>query len=177
MVEIGEAGQSTLVSSCTYLAVSGLKVRTASPRVLRARRMVLELLLASCPHSTTIQHLASVHGVHHQRFRQERERCVQCGRCVRVCTEQLMADAIGFRGRGEHRSVGTPFDLTSEVCQLCGGCLYVCPVFQPRCTYLGQRQALGGLNNSIPQPCVENNRFRDMMFQTNPCADCGIGKG
>ena len=47
MVEIGEGPRVKLVSSCTYPAQEGLVVRTASSRVLRARRMVLELLLAS----------------------------------------------------------------------------------------------------------------------------------
>ncbi|MBU0719156.1 MAG: (2Fe-2S)-binding protein, partial [Planctomycetes bacterium] len=61
VVEIGEGPKAKLVSSCTYPAQEGLKVRTASARVLRARKMVLELLLASCPQSKTIQDLASAH--------------------------------------------------------------------------------------------------------------------
>ena len=68
VVEIGEGPRAKLVSSCTYPAEEGLKVRTASSRVLRARRMILELLLASCPQSKTIQDLASAHGVRRQRF-------------------------------------------------------------------------------------------------------------
>ena len=47
MVEIGEGPKAKLVSSCTYPAQDGLKVRTASARVLRSRKMVLELILAS----------------------------------------------------------------------------------------------------------------------------------
>ena len=47
VVEIGEGPGAKLVSSCTYPAEEGLVVRTASSRVLAARRMVLELLLAS----------------------------------------------------------------------------------------------------------------------------------
>lgn len=49
VVEIGEDSKAKLVSSCTYPAEEGLKVRTASSRVMRARKMILELLLASCP--------------------------------------------------------------------------------------------------------------------------------
>lgn len=99
VVEIGEGERSKLVSSCTYLAEEGLKVRTTSVRVLRARKMVLELLLASCPQSKTIQDLASKHDVRQQRFKQEYEDCILCGRCVRMCKEQMVAEAIGFRGR------------------------------------------------------------------------------
>ena len=51
MVEIAIAPESKLVSACTYQAQEGLTVRTGSSRVMRARRMVLELLLASCPES------------------------------------------------------------------------------------------------------------------------------
>ena len=47
VVEIGEAPRSKLVTSCTYPVEEGIIVRTASTRVLRARRMILELLLAS----------------------------------------------------------------------------------------------------------------------------------
>jgi predicted molibdopterin-dependent oxidoreductase YjgC len=63
VVEIGEAEKAKLVSSCTYPAQDGLTARTASARVLRARNMVLELLLASCPQSKTIQDLAAAHNV------------------------------------------------------------------------------------------------------------------
>jgi len=127
VVEIGEGPSAKLVSSCTYPAEEGLKVRTASSRVLRARKMILELLLASCPQSKTIQDLAAAHGIRRQRFKQEYEDCILCGLCVRMCEEQMMAKAIGFRGRGENRSIGTPFDVKSDVCRTCGGCMYVCP--------------------------------------------------
>jgi NADH dehydrogenase/NADH:ubiquinone oxidoreductase subunit G len=127
VVEIGEGDKSRLASACTYPAEEGLAVRTASSRVVRTRKMILELLLASCPQSKTIQDLAAAHEVRQQRFRQEYEDCILCGRCVRMCEEQMMAKAIGFRGRGEQRSIGTPFDAKSDVCRLCGGCIYVCP--------------------------------------------------
>jgi bidirectional [NiFe] hydrogenase diaphorase subunit len=174
VVEIGEGPQARLVSSCTYPAEPGLKVRTASLRVLRARRMVLELLLASCPQSKVIQDLASAHGVRQQRFRQEHEDCILCGLCVRMCEEQMMAKAIGFRGRGERRGVGTPFDAKSEVCRLCGGCVYVCPACQLRCTYTEPDRAIcGGCANLAP-PCAEKEQFHDMMCYLDPCVACEI---
>src|SRR5512136_701055 len=126
VVEIGEGPKAKLVSSCTYPVEEGLRVRTSSHRVIMARRMILELLLGSCPQSKTIQDFASAYGVRQQRFKQEYEKCILCGLCVRMCEEQMMAKAIGFRSRGEKRSIGTPFDRQSEVCRLCGGCLYVC---------------------------------------------------
>jgi NADH dehydrogenase/NADH:ubiquinone oxidoreductase subunit G len=176
VVEIGEGPSAKLVSSCTYPAEEGLRVRTASARVLRARRMVLELLLASCPQSKTIQDLASAHDIRQQRFRQEYEDCILCGLCVRMCEEQMMAKAIGFRNRGEKRDIGTPFDVQSDVCRLCGGCLYVCPACQLRCTYTEPEKAIcGGCANLIP-PCLEKEQFDDMMCYMNPCVACEIDK-
>jgi len=55
IAEITEGSKSKLVTSCTYQATEGLRVRTASSRVISARRMIVELLLASCPQSKKIQ--------------------------------------------------------------------------------------------------------------------------
>jgi bidirectional [NiFe] hydrogenase diaphorase subunit len=176
VVEIGEGPRAKLVTSCTHPAQEGLVVRTASSRVLRARRMILELLLASCPQSKVIQDLAAKHEIRQQRFRQEHETCIMCGLCVRMCEEQMMAKAIGFRGRGERRSIGTPFDVQSEQCRLCGGCMYVCPACTLRCTYTEPEKAIcGGCANLAP-PCVDKPSFDDMMCYMDPCVACEIVK-
>jgi bidirectional [NiFe] hydrogenase diaphorase subunit len=176
VVEIGRGPKARLVSSCTYPVEDGLVVRTASSRVTRARCMVIELLLASCPQSKVIQDLASAHGVNQQRFRQEQEDCILCGRCVRMCEEQMMAKAIGFSGRGEHRRIGTPFDVKSETCRLCGGCMYVCPTCQLRCTYTEPDKAVCGGCQNLRPPCLEKEKFDDMMCYMSPCVACEIGK-
>ena len=176
VVEIGHGSNAKLVSSCTYQAEEGLQVRTASSRVIRARKMILELLLASCPQSKIIQDLASAHAVRQQRFRQEYENCILCGLCVRMCEEQMMAKAIGFRGRGERRTLGTPFDVKSEVCRLCGGCMYVCPVCQLRCTYTEPEKAICGGCANLSPPCIEKEKFDDMMCYMKPCVACEIKK-
>jgi NADH dehydrogenase/NADH:ubiquinone oxidoreductase subunit G len=174
VVEIGDGPRARLVSSCTYPSEEGLRVRTASRRVVRARKMVLELLLASCPQSKVIQDLASAHDVRQQRFKQEQETCILCGRCVRMCEEQMMAKAIGFRGRGETRSIGTPFDMKSEVCRTCGGCIYVCPACQLRCTFAEPDKAICGGCANLSPPCVEKEKFKDMMCYMDPCVACEI---
>jgi len=176
VVEIGEGPRAKLVSSCTYPAEDGLKVRTASSRVIRARKMILELLLASCPQAKTIQDLASAHEVRRQRFRQEHEDCILCGLCVRMCEEQMVAKAIGFRGRGETRSIGTPFDISSDVCRLCGGCMYICPACQLRCTYNDPEKAICGACANLSPPCAEKEQFDDMMCYMEPCVACEIEK-
>lgn len=174
VVEIGQPPRSKLVSSCTYPAEDGMIVRTASERVMKARRMIIELLLGTCPQSKVIQDLASKFNVRQQRFKQEHEDCILCGLCVRMCEEQMMAKAIGFRGRGENRSIGTPFDVKSEVCRQCGGCIYVCPACQLRCTYTEPDKAIcGGCANLAP-PCIEKEKFHDMMCYMDPCVACEI---
>ncbi len=174
LVEIGDGPRARLVTSCTYPVEEGLKVRTASRRVLRARKIVLELLLASCPQSKVIQDLASAHRITQQRFKQEHEDCILCGLCVRMCKEQMMAKAIGFRGRGETRTIGTPFDQTSEECRRCGGCIHVCPACQLRCTYSDPEKAICGGCANLSPPCVEKEQFKDMMCYLQPCVACEI---
>ncbi len=176
VVEIGEGLRAKLVSSCTYPAEDGMKVRTASERVMRARKMVLELLLATCPQSKVIQDLASAHEIRQQRFRQEYEDCILCGLCVRMFKEQMVAEAIGFQGRGEHRTINTPFDIKSERCRLCGGCIYVCPACQLRCTYTQPEEAICGGCANLSAPCIEKDKFNDMMCYMEPCVACEITK-
>jgi len=176
IVEIGEGPRSRLVTSCTYPVEEGLVVRTTSSRVNRARRMVIELLLGTCPQSKVIQDLASKYNVRQQRFRQEYDDCILCGLCVRMCAEQMMAKAIGFRGRGETRSIGTPFDIKSDVCRLCGGCIYICPACQLRCTYNQPERAVCGGCVNISAPCLEKTKFDDMMCYMDPCVACEIRK-
>lgn len=174
VVEIGEEPNSKLVTSCTYPVQDGLKVRTASSRVMRARKMIIELLLASSPQSKVIQDLAAKFEVKQQRFRQEFEDCILCGLCVRMCEEQMMAKAIGFQGRGENRRISTPFDIKSEECRLCGGCMYICPVCSLRCTYNEPDKAICGGCANLSPPCVEKDPFDDMMCYMDPCVACEI---
>src|SRR5512136_1854410 len=176
VVEIGEGAKAKLVTSCTYPAEEGLVVRTGSSRVVEARKMIIELLLASCPQSKTIQDLASAHGVRRQRFRQEYEDCILCGRCARVCKEQMMAGAIGFYGRGEKRALGSPFDKQSDVCRLCGACMYVCPACELRCTYQDPEKAVCGGCANLEAPCLEKDPFDDRMCFLDPCMACEIRK-
>jgi len=172
VVEVGEEPNSKLVTSCTYPVEEGLKVRTTTSRVLRARKMILELLLASCPQSKVIQDLASAHQITRQRFKQEYEDCIMCGLCVRMCEEQMMGKAIGFQWRGENRSIGTPFNIKSDECRLCGGCLYVCPACQLRCTYAEPEKAICGACANLSPVCLE--KYDDMMCYMEPCVACEI---
>lgn len=128
VVEIEKHGRSKLVTSCNYPAEDGLVVSTSNERVMRTRRMLMELLLARCPDVPTIRRLAETMGVRASRLKhQETERCILCGLCVRVCEEIVGMSAIGFADRGIARQVSTPLGIASDVCIGCGSCTYICP--------------------------------------------------
>ena len=125
---IGQRGRR-LAPSCGYLAEEGMVVETTTPEVLEARKLIVELLLARCPHVERVRELADQLGIGEPRFATENpdERCILCGLCVRVCEEVVGAGAISFNNRGADRVVTTPFGLPSEACIACGACAQVCP--------------------------------------------------
>ncbi len=129
LVEVSGDGKSGLVPSCQYPAAAGLVVETDSPAVQRARRLVLELLLARSPASEVVRNLAARYGVTETPYPTDDpdSKCIVCGLCVRVCEEVLHLAAIGFASRGVDRQVGAPFDEASDVCIGCGACVAVCP--------------------------------------------------
>jgi bidirectional [NiFe] hydrogenase diaphorase subunit len=132
MVEVFWNQRSKLVTSCLYAPYEGDRVETRSAPVLRARRLVLEFLLARCPEVDAIRDLAREYGAERPRFHTPTStaldrRCILCGLCVRVCAEVIEQHAIGYAQRGVERVVTTPFAEASEACIGCGACVAVCP--------------------------------------------------
>jgi coenzyme F420 hydrogenase subunit beta len=173
VVEIGEGPNARLVSSCTYPVQEGLRVRTHSDRVVKTRKMLIELLLATCPGSKIIQDLAAKHGVRQQRFKQEHNECVLCGLCERMCAEQMDGKAIGLVGRGDNLRIATPFDKKSEACRLCGGCIYICPACQLRCQGPQVEEAVCNGCLNLEPSCL--NSWDDAMCYMDPCVACEMG--
>lgn len=171
LVELGEEGDSKLVSSCTYPAEEGLLVRTDSKRVLQARKLMVELLISICPSSKTIQDLASRLGVQKLRFKPRYEDCILCGLCVRMCQEQMDARAIGFINRGETLEIATPFDMKSEVCRQCGACMYVCPACELRCQGPEPPGDICGACLTLEPTCIES--YPDLMCYMAGAGECG----
>lgn len=129
LVEIVAGGRPGLEAACIYKVTDGLEVKTDTDRVKRAREIVFELLLARCPESEKIKKLAAEYGVTETRIKlKQKENCILCGLCVRVCAEISQRNAQSFSGRGARKRVQTPFDKVSEKCIGCGACVYICPV-------------------------------------------------
>ena len=128
-VEIWKKGKSKkdksrLVTSCVYNVEDGLTVETNSPKVIKTRKMLLELMLASAP---VLSELAKQYGVEKSRFESEVTQCILCGLCVRYCAEVKGANAITFVGRGTNRRVAFIDEVVSTgVCMDCGECYGVC---------------------------------------------------
>ncbi len=171
-VEVTAGGRTKLLSACTLPAQEGMDVRTNSEKVQRARKLLLELYVSVCPQSKTIQDLASEYGVRQCRYEAKHETCVQCGLCVRICEQQMMAGAIGFAGRGQHRRVSRPFDITSDKCRQCGACIWVCPVCELRCQASTATTTLcSGCINFAPV-CFQS--YDDAMCFLEPCHACEL---
>ncbi len=170
MVEIEENRETKLVTSCLYPVKKGIVVKTHTNRVVKGRKMLVELMLARCPNSKTLQDLASKMGIENIRFKMKNEDCILCGLCVRLCNEHMMSGAIGFTGRGEKREVVTPFRTRSEICRNCGACIYLCPVVELPCR--GSKPE-GELCNSclrfVPE-CLE--QFGQIMCYLESCSLC-----
>ena len=173
VVEIGTGDKSKLVTSCTYPVEEGLIVRTATKRVINARKMVLELLIAQCPTSKILQDLAAKMGLRQVRFSPKWEDCIYCGLCVRICEEQMMASAIGFANRGNELKIHTPFDRTSDECRRCGGCMYICPACTTRCEGINPENVLcGRCENTLQPTCIDV--YEDYNCWMGLKGDCGI---
>ncbi len=151
IVEVVRGNRSSLEASCTLPVADGQVILTDSERVKKARKVIIELLISTCPNSKTLQDLAANFGVNEVRFKIKDKNCILCGLCVRYCKEQMQSGGIGFVGRGTSRKVATAFGVTPEECRNCGGCEWICPVCERACTAGNLIDGLcGGCQNLMP---------------------------
>jgi iron-only hydrogenase group A len=131
-----------------------MKIRTHSPRVIKARKTIVEVLLSNQPDDCLycdrtldceLQRLSDEMQVRERRIRgskikprrdqsspaivRELSKCILCGRCLRVCEEVVTATSIDFIGRGRYTHVGPAMDrdFNFSSCIHCGQCVLVCP--------------------------------------------------
>jgi bidirectional [NiFe] hydrogenase diaphorase subunit len=151
IVEVVKGDRSSLEASCTLPVEQGQVILTNSEEVRKNRKVIVELLLASCPNSKTLQDMASNMGINEVRFKIKDRGCILCGLCVRFCKEQMQSGGIGFVGRGTSRHVSTAFGVPPEECRNCGGCEWICPACERACMADNLVDGLcGGCQNVAP---------------------------
>ncbi|MBN1764369.1 MAG: (2Fe-2S)-binding protein [Sedimentisphaerales bacterium] len=127
LVELEYSWGTQIQASCTYPAQDGLVVNTASERVLKTRKIMVELLLARCPEVAPVKQLAEQMDIKEVRFPKKNEDCILCGQCVRVCEERMGIGAVNFVNRGREKKIAPAYDRHSPICMACGACQVVCP--------------------------------------------------
>ncbi|HRZ20234.1 MAG TPA: [FeFe] hydrogenase, group A, partial [Bacteroidales bacterium] len=154
MCVVENQSNGRLITSCSYPVEEGMKIQTNSPRVVESRKVIVELLLSNHPDDClycvrngkcTLQDLAGEHNVverrisgkkndHHKDLSslsivRDPDKCILCGRCVRVCEEVMDVSAIDYINRGSRSVIGTAFNkgLNVSSCVNCGQCILVCP--------------------------------------------------
>lgn len=147
-------GKPSLTPSCSQPILEPIKIKTHSPRVISARKMIVELLLSNHPDdclycirngNCELQDLAVELNVRERRISGKKSKansdhsspgvvrdpskCILCGRCVRVCDEILGVSAFEFMKRGNQTAIATSMnkDLNFSNCVNCGQCILVCP--------------------------------------------------
>ena len=158
LVEVTRGGRILLTASCTYPCLEGIVVKTDTPEVLKARRLVLELLLPLAPDAPQLQALAHQMGVTGPRFRasEEADNCIRCGLCLRACTELVGAQAITFSGRGYRRTVEPPFGEEAVDCIGCGTCVSLCPTGCLQMEDKGAERTLAKWQRTLPLKACTN---------------------
>jgi NADH-quinone oxidoreductase subunit G/NADP-reducing hydrogenase subunit HndD len=185
-------GQKSLVTACTYPVSQGMEVKTNTKRVREARKTIVELLLANHPfecltcvrnNNCELQNLAIEYNITEKKWAGARrevdidasttsivrdpEKCILCGKCVKVCKEIQNVYALDFTKRGFNEIVEPAFHkpLADSVCILCGQCLLSCPT-----AAIQDKSMMSEVMTKIDDPNVY------VTVQTAPAIRASIGE-
>lgn len=192
MCLVEDAKTGKLQASCVLPVSEGLEIKTSTPKVLEARRAVLELILSdhdrsclTCKRNQTceLQALANEMGIEDIEFPGERiiktidelspsivrdnNKCILCRRCVAACAKTQGVFAIGMQNRGFKTQVGSEFgkSLNEVACINCGQCIAACPTGA-----LTEKDATKEVWAALNDP------DKYVVFQTAPAVRVAIGE-
>ena len=149
---VQQKGKSELLPSCFTPAKEGMEIITHSPEIIDSRRLQLQLILLNhpmiCPRcekegECELQRLVYEYGVEETLYpwehissppddrspllQRDSNKCILCGRCVRICDEVQGVGELSFSKRGIKTIIDTDFHRPLQ-CEFCGQCLDTCPV-------------------------------------------------
>lgn len=186
-------GMGYFMTACSQMVWEGMEVQTNSPVIRQARRDIVELLVDNHPRecqtcerdgNCELQNLAYSMGVRERLFEGRRkqfpleqsshsvvrnsEKCVLCGRCVRVCAEIQGVYNLSQHGRGFHTVVAPAHlaNMDDSVCIQCGQCINVCPT----AAFL-EKQSTEDVWKALADPEMH------VVVQTAPSIRAAIGEG
>lgn len=192
MCLVEDAKTGKLQASCVLPVSEGLEIKTSTPKVLEARRAVLELILSdhdrsclTCKRNQTceLQALANEMGIEDIEFPGERiiktidelspsivrdnNKCILCRRCVAACAKTQGVYAIGMQNRGFKTQIGSEFgkSLNDVACINCGQCIAACPTGA-----LTEKDATKEVWSALNDP------DKYVVFQTAPAVRVAIGE-
>ena len=192
MCLVEDAKTGKLQASCVLPVSEGLEIKTSTPKVLEARRAVLELILSdhdrsclTCKRNQTceLQSLANEMGIEDIEFPGERiiktidelspsivrdnNKCILCRRCVAACAKTQGVFAIGMQNRGFKTQIGSEFgkSLNDVACINCGQCIAACPTGA-----LTEKDATKEVWAALNEP------DKYVVFQTAPAVRVAIGE-
>ncbi len=191
MVEV--VGMKNLVAACVYPVAEGMEILTNSPRVFKARKHNLELILSthekkclSCVRDgncelqklchdfkvsdenyyagENIRYEVDDSAVH--MFRND-NKCILCRRCVAACQKWQSVAVIGANGRGFNTHIGCAFEqnLSDVACVSCGQCIVVCPT-----------GAIAEKDNTEEVWAALNDPTKHVIVQTAPTIRVTLGE-
>lgn len=189
---VEQEGRSTLIPSCSVEASDGMVIKTNSPRVVNARRKMVELILSDHPQDCLnckknthceLQKLAADLGIVRVNYEggmskypvdnstkvivRDMDKCIRCRRCVTMCNDVQKVHALTMVDRGFESVVSTFFnkDLKDTDCTYCGQCVAVCPT-----------GALVVSRDYDKVWDVLNDKEKYVVVQTAPAVRVGLGE-